>query len=93
MGQEVTTAVPMLSPALRHALRPSQGAAVTSPPGLTFKNCSTDLEAKELERKRVLGSAGREPTVSHGGAPAVLSVPNLTAGSGSPWQPSGWFPF
>lgn len=26
---------------------------------LTFMNCSIDLEASELERKRVLGSAGR----------------------------------
>lgn len=26
---------------------------------LTFMNCSIDLDAKELERKRVLGSSGR----------------------------------
>ena len=26
---------------------------------LTFRNCSIDLDARELERKRVLGSAGR----------------------------------
>lgn len=34
----------------------------TSPPGLhllTFINCSIDLDARELERKRVLGSAER----------------------------------
>lgn len=66
------------------------------PPGLTFKNCSTDLEAKELERKRVLGSAGRESTMSHGVAPAVPSVPNPLVASqqalGHPGSLQGGFP-
>lgn len=33
---------------------------------LTFMNCSIDLDAKELERKRVLGSSGRTGCVFAG---------------------------
>lgn len=38
-------------------MRKLRGPAGLCP--LTFMNCSIDLDAKELERKRVLGSAGR----------------------------------
>ena len=47
------------------------GTRPVSPPMLTFMNCSTDLEASELERKRVLGSAGKAQRPWRGGHGAM----------------------
>lgn len=60
----------------------------TSPPGLhllTFINCSTDLDARELERKRVLGSAERtERSVCWDvGGWIHLTLPTQGGGGGS----------
>lgn len=46
-----------LGPAGSEAPVSSRGGSYLHP--LTFMNCSIDLDAKELERKRVLGSSGR----------------------------------
>jgi len=54
---------------------------------LTFMNCSTDLEASELERKRVLGSAGGAQRPWRGGL-GVMPQPSLVCPTPGTWGTS-----
>lgn len=93
MGQEVTTAVPMLSPALRHALRPSQGAAVTSPPGAHLQELLHGFGGQRVGAEKGIGvrweGAHREPL----GVPQMSSVcPTSQQALDHPGSPRGGFP-